>query len=137
MDALERQVADGLAARVRTEGLTLQHLDCPRWRGGLPASLECIGWFDGVEGTVAVRLRHGRHRTVAFDSALTGGVVATQPVVDRLLEEGYVDVDCGPVPAYPAEVGDELVCQVTRDGDHGHVVATVTDRDGSVRITEP
>jgi hypothetical protein len=137
MDAVERPVAGVLAARVRDDGLTLEHLSCPSWRGRLPAELGCTGWFDGVEGSVTVRLRAGRHHSVVYDARLTSGVVATHLVVERLRAEGYVDVDCGTVAAYPAEVGEELVCLVTLDGEHGHVVATVTDPDGSVAISEP
>ncbi len=137
MDRLERQVAARLAAGVRDDGLALEHLDCPAWRGHLPDRLRCTGWFDGVEGDVSVRLMAGAHDRVAFDAALTGGVVATHSVVERLLGVGYVDVDCGTLPAYPAQVGLRLVCLATHDGEHGHVVATVSDPDGSVTISEP
>jgi hypothetical protein len=137
MDDVERRVVGVLGARVRDDGLTLEHLSCPSWRGRLPAELSCSGWFDGVKGSVTVRLRAGPHGSVVYDARLTGGVVATHLVVERLRAEGFVDVDCGTLPAYPATAGTELVCLVTRDGEHGHVVATVADRDGSVTISEP
>jgi hypothetical protein len=134
MDPLERQVAGRLALGVRDDGLTLEHLACPRWRGHLPDRLRCTGWFDGVEGDVSVRLRAGHDAQVRFDAVLTGGVVATHSVVERLVQEGYVDVDCGTRPAYPAQVGYRMVCLVTDDGEHGHVTVTVTGPDGSVAI---
>lgn len=136
MDGVERSVTEVLAARVRDDGLTLQYLSCPDWHRRLPAGLTCTGWFDGVQGTVAVRLHAGRNHSVVYDATLTRGVVATNLLVARLLEDGYVDVDCGTRPAYPATVGENVVCLVTRDGEHGHVVATVTDPDGSVVMTE-
>lgn len=136
MDHLEQPVADRLAGQVRDEGLTLEHVSCPPWGGAVPTALDCAGFVDGVVGDVRVELTPGADGEVEFDAWLGGGVVATAKLVDRLHEEGFADVRCGDVPAYPARVGLRLVCRVRDDAGTAYLVATVTDRDGSVEIED-
>jgi hypothetical protein len=56
--------------------------------------------------------------------------------VDQLHGEGFTGVDCGDVAAYPTRVGTRLVCRVTDRGRQRYLVATVTDRHGTVGITD-
>lgn len=134
MDALERPVAEELGGMLADQGLTLEYLDCPRWDGTMPAQLDCTGYLDGVRGRVQVALAAGEDGSVAFDAALQHGVIATANLVDELVEQGYSEVDCGGVPAYPTRVGDTFVCAVTDGGQRRYVDATVTDRTGAVDI---
>lgn len=134
MDDLERPVAERLAPRLEDDGLTLEYVDCPRWSGGVPDVLTCKGYVDGVVGAVRVELSGEDRESVEFDAWLDHGVVATERLVERLEAEGYVEVDCGPTPAYPARLGMRIVCRVRGEDDVLHVVATVTDRAGHVQI---
>lgn len=134
MDDLERPVAAALSKQVRNLGLTLDFLDCPDWKGKTPARLDCTGWFDSVPGNVLVKLTRA-DGTVGFDARLTSGVIATSRLVDQLETEGYTDVDCGARPAYPAEPGVRIVCEVTRDGTSRYVVGTATHSDGQLSIS--
>jgi hypothetical protein len=136
MDRVEEPVAERLAPSLEDEDLTLEYVDCPRWDGVLPASLVCKGYVDGVLGEVDVELTQGRGGHVEFDAWLDHGVVATTRLVRRLEDEGYTDVDCGPRAAYPAAPGLRIVCRGHADGEVEHVVATVVDHDGSVRIED-
>jgi hypothetical protein len=136
MDALERPVAQKLTARLAARGLTLDHLSCPRWQGRAPAVLTCRGYLDGVVGDVRVELSLGADGAVEFDARLEAGVLATANLVERLEDEGYTDVDCGPRPAYRAEVGHRITCRVREEGRTAYVVATVTGTDGSVEIAD-
>jgi hypothetical protein len=136
MDHVEEPVATRLAPSLEHENLTLEYVDCPRWDGVLPANLVCKGYVDGVVGEVDVELTEGRNGHVEFDAWLDHGVVATTRLVRRLEDEGYTDVDCGPLPAYPAEPGLRIVCRGRAEGEAAHVVATVVDHDGSVRIED-
>lgn len=136
LDDVEKPVMDRLAPRVRKDGLHLEHVDCPGWGGHLPARLRCRAWVDGVLGSVQVRLHRGTDERVEFDAWFHDGVVATSRLVRKLTDEGYDRVDCGPVRAYPARVGMRIVCRVQSDGESGHVVATVTDRSGVVRVQD-
>jgi hypothetical protein len=134
MDGLERPVARQLGPRLEDDGLDLAYVDCPRWAGSVPAALTCKGYVDGVVGKVKVELSRGERSRVEFDAWLDHGVVATTRLVERLEDEGYVDVDCGPTPAYPARLGMRIVCRAQHDQGVEHVVATVTDRFGHVQI---
>jgi hypothetical protein len=136
MDRVEKPVAEQLAPRLEDENLTLEYVDCPRWNGDLPASLVCEGYLDGVVGEVDVELTEGRDGHVEFDAWLDNGVVATTRLVQRLEAEGYTRVDCGALPAYPATPGLRIVCRGTTEGRVEHVVATVVDADGGVRIED-
>lgn len=136
MDQLERPVAERLAPRLEDEGLSLEYVECPGWPGTVPAELECKGYVDGVVGEVEVELTEGEHGRVEFDARLDHGVLATSRLVERLEDEGYTDVDCGPTPAYPALEGIRIVCRVDESGDPTHVVAEVTDEVGAVRIED-
>lgn len=136
MDQLETPVAERLAARLQDDGLTLEHVDCPGWSGALPHEITCDLYVDGVVGEVEVALSEGQDGRVEFDAWLGRGVVATARLVERLEAEGYSAVDCGTIPAYPARPGTELVCRVRDGGGPTHVVATVTDRRGEVRIED-
>jgi hypothetical protein len=136
MDDLEQPIAHRLGQQVAEQGLRLEGLDCPRWTGEVPSTFECEGWFDGVPGQVAVRLTEGRNGAVAFDAELLGGVIATARLVDDLQRKGYADVYCGPVAAYPTDVGSTITCAVTKDGAKVHVLATITDDNGAVSISE-
>lgn len=136
MDDLEEPIAERLGQQVAQQGLRLEGLDCPRWSGEVPADFECEGWFDGVPGQVAVQLTEGKHGAVAFDAELLGGVIATARLVEDLVAKGYADVDCGSVSAYPTDVGSTITCAVTKDGEKIHVLATITDDNGAVSISE-
>lgn len=136
MDDLEEPVAEMLGPRLEDDGLSLDYVDCPRWSGAVPAVLRCRGYVDGVVGEVVVRLSHRAGGRVDFDARLGGGVIALTRLVDRLQHKGYHDVDCGPASAYPARVGMRIMCRVRRDGKVDHVVATVVDRHGAVRIDD-
>lgn len=136
MDRLERPVAERLAPRLEDDGLSLEYVQCPGWPGTVPAELECKGYVDGVVGEVAVELTVGEHGRVEFDAWLDHGVLATSRLVERLEDEGYTDVDCGPTPAYPAHEGMRIVCRADEGGDPTHVVAEVTDEEGAVRIED-
>lgn len=133
MDDLERPVADQLAPRLEDDGLTLEYVECPRWRGAVPSTLTCKGYVDGIVGKVKVELSRGP-RQVEFDAWLAQGVVATTRLVERLEREGYAGVDCGATPAYPARLGMRIVCRVRGKDEVSHVVATVTDPAGHVQI---
>lgn len=134
MDDLERPVAKRLRPRLEDDGLTLQHVECPRWSGAVPTALRCRAYVDGVVGEVVVKLTDRAAGRVEFDAYLRQGVLATPRLVARLEKDGYRGVDCGRTPAYPARVGMRIVCRVHQDGEVSHVVATVVDRHGAVRI---
>ena len=136
MDGLERPVAARLSDRLHEEGLTLEHVECPRWHGRVPARLACTAYVDGVIGEVRVELSRGAGGGVEFDARMVSGVVSTGRLVDRLVAAGWEDVDCGPAAAYPAVVGSQIVCLVHRGAAASHVVATVTDRRGEVSVAD-
>lgn len=136
MDVLEASVRDRLNTRLADDGLRLEHVDCPRWDHQVPARLRCRGYVDGVVGQVVVELTGRKTDGVEFDAELREGVVATARLVDQLAEAGYGGVDCGPAAAYPARHGLQIFCRVHRDGQRAHVVATVSDRTGRVRIED-
>ena len=110
MDLLELAVAARLRRELAGQGLTLDHLDCPPWRGRENAVVRCTGYLDGLVGTVRVSLSRSPSGTVEFDARLEDGVVATQNLVRRLEAEGWTGVDCGDRAAYRAEVGAQIVC---------------------------
>ncbi|MGZ4534872.1 MAG: hypothetical protein ACXVXE_04960 [Nocardioidaceae bacterium] len=134
MDDLEKPIARQLAGQVRDEGLDLDYLDCPTWHHRVPSRLRCTGYFNGVTAKVLVRLHAMTTGAVRFDAVLQHGVVATRNLVARLRRDGYTHVDCGRAPAYPATRGRRIVCAGRERGARRYVVATVTDRAGSVTI---
>jgi hypothetical protein len=137
MDRLERPVAARLAHQVAGQGLHLAYLDCPAWDGSLPRSMRCRGSVDGLVATVRLRLWRavaGAHQEVDFDARLAGGVVVTERLERTLRGHGWVEADCGRVPAYPARAGTRIVCKVARAGTPSYVVATVRGRGGMVTI---
>ncbi|HLN75441.1 MAG TPA: hypothetical protein VK204_00270 [Nocardioidaceae bacterium] len=136
MDGLERSVAGRLASRLHREGLSLEYVDCPPWKGSSRSALRCRGYVDGVVVPVGVKLSRGASGNTEFDAWLGAGILATSRLTDRLQREGYSDVDCGSVAAYPARLGTRIVCRVTKDGNSRYLVATVTDRHGAVRIQD-
>ncbi len=136
MDRLERAVARRLSKELRGDRVTVDYLDCPAWRVRARQVMTCDGYFAGVPGRVRVVLREASGGAADFAASLTGGVIATQNLVERLREEGYDRVDCGDRPTYAAEVGAHLVCAVTDHGRRRNVVATVTDRSGAVEIVD-
>jgi hypothetical protein len=136
MDELEKPIAVRLSGEVRGQGLTLDYLDCPDWGGEAPERLTCKGFFDGVTAHVLVRLTQAPGGAVNFDATLQNGVIATRKLVDKLSGEGYTNVDCGNTRAYPTRVGTRLVCSVRDHGEHGYVVARVTDKSGDVAISD-
>ncbi len=136
MDRVERTVVDRLARQVAAQGMRLAYVDCPPWQGEVPGRMDCDGYVDGVVTTVQVRVVAAPQRTVGFVARLGAGVVATRNLERTLHEHGWPDVDCGEVSAYPAHVGDGIVCSVRRGADHKFVVATVQSRAGAVRIDD-
>lgn len=136
MDDVERPVAHRLAPGLRDDGLDLEYVECPAWSGTLPSTLHCRAYVDGVVGAVTVELSRGHGGDPVFDAWLDHGLVATESLVDRLEARGYLEVDCGQVPAYPARTGTRIVCEVHGDPATSHVVATVTDSLGHVRIED-
>jgi hypothetical protein len=137
MDRLERPVAARLARQIAGQGLRLAYLDCPVWDGSLPRSMSCRGYVDGLVATVRLLLRPalvGTHTEIDFDAHLSGGVVATERLVQTLHGRGWPQADCGAVPAYPARAGTRIVCKVARPGARKYVVATVRDGSGTVVI---
>ena len=137
MDDLERPVHARLAAQLAGQGLTLDYLACPRWRGRVPVRLTCKGYVDGLVAPVAVHLRAAvAGKAVGFDARLLDGVISTRRLERTLARQGGREADCGRTPAYPAEVGLRVVCRVTRAGGRRYVVATVTDRSGAVMISD-
>ena len=134
MDSLEKPVADRLAAQIAPQGLTLEYLDCPHWDTTVPSRLTCRGYVDGIVASVQVHVSAGGGRTVDFDARLGDGVIATRRLQGTLRRQGWRAVDCGDVAAYPAHVGDRIVCRVERPGRRGYVVATIVDRAGKVSI---
>jgi len=136
MDDLEQPVAQRLASRLEDDGLTLEYVECPPWSGKVPTVLECKGYVDGVVGEVVVELSHRERGRVEFDARLEAGVLAMTRLVERLEREGYRDVDCGPTRAYPARVGMRIRCRAHKGDEAAHVVATVVDRHGAVRIQD-
>ena len=89
MDLLELAVAARLRHELAGQGLTLDHLDRPPWRGRENAVVRCTGYLDGLVGTVRVSLSRSPSGTVEFDARLEDGVVATQNLVRRLEAEGW------------------------------------------------
>lgn len=136
MDEAERALAHRLSGRLAAQGLTLAYLDCPRWEGEVPGRMTCRGYVDGLVADVRVLLTATEHRRVGFDARLSGGLVATSRLEETLRDSGWPDVDCGTVPAYPARVGDEIVCRAGRGGVAKLVVATVTSESGTVRMAD-
>lgn len=136
MDEIERTVAGRLADQVAAQGLRLTYVDCPRWDGTVPGRMACRAYLDGLVTMVQVRLTAAPRSTVGFDARLDGGLVATRNLERTLAERGWPDVDCGALPAYPAHVGDAIVCRVRRGGADKYVVATVSSRSGEVRIDD-
>lgn len=137
MDSLEKPVADRLARQVARQGLTLTYLDCPHWDGAVPSRMICRGYVDGLVAKVRVLLRAAvAGRAVSFDARLGDGVIATRNLEGTLRRKGWSVADCGDVAAYPARVGSEIVCRVTRTGEKRYVVATVSGRAGAVMIAD-
>jgi hypothetical protein len=137
MNEMERPVAERLAAQVADQGLSLEFLDCPAWDGDVPRRMVCKAYVDGLVARVLVRLKvSSTGQAVGFDAELDEGIIATRTLEDTLRGQGWQDPDCGEVAAYPAIVGHQLVCRVSRDGDARFVVATVEDRSGTVTISD-
>jgi hypothetical protein len=136
MDDVERPVADRLAPRLEDDGLTLEYVDCPDWSGAVPASLQCRAFVDGVVAPATVQISREDGSRLVFDAWLDHGVVSTARLVERLEAQGYAEVDCGEVPAYPARAGTRIMCEVDGGAGAGHVVATVVDARGHVRIED-
>lgn len=136
MSRMERYIAGKLASKVVDEGLDLEYLDCPTWGRRMPHTINCEGFFNGVVGEVEVRLDATAGGLVAYDAKLTNGVISTRKLVERLEADGYRQVNCGDAPAYPADVGSEVVCSVDKVGDRVFVVARVSDLSGGVLIRE-
>jgi len=137
MNALERPVAQRLGAQIAGQGLTLQYLDCPHWDSTVPSRMTCHAYVDGLVASVLVRLRGiVAGKAVSFDAELGPGVVATRNLEQTLRGHGWASADCGDLPAYPARVGDRIVCRVERPGARRYVAATITDRSGAVTITD-
>jgi hypothetical protein len=134
MNSLERPVAERLAQQIASDGLTLEHLDCPRWDRRLPDRMICTGYVDGLVAHVRVDLAASKQGGVSFGARMTDGVVATRKLERTLLRQGWTGPDCGEVAAYPARLGSRIRCRVTRSGRPRYVVATVDDRAGGVRI---
>ena len=146
MDLLELAVAARLRRELAGQGLTLDHLDCPPWRGRENAVVRCTGYLDGLVGTVRVSLSRSPSGTVEFDARLEDGVVATQNLVRRLEAEG---VDRGRLRG-PGRLprrgrGADRVRRARAAAADGagsagpgdatsYVVATVTDESGAVEI---
>jgi hypothetical protein len=135
MSRLERAVASQLTEELRGQGLVVQHLDCPAGAEDAPTAMVCQGYVEGVAVDVDVTL-HGHRPGITFDARLGPGLLATATLVQRLRDTGYDRVDCGERKAYPAVVGDRIVCAVQRDGRRRYVVATVTTADGQVAISD-
>ena len=137
MDRLEKPVHARLAAQIARQGLTLEYLDCPHWDGAVPSRMTCRGYVDGLVARVDVHLKAAvEGKAVSFDARLLNGVIATRKLEDTLRRQGWTEVDCGAVPAYPARVGSRIVCRVKRSSELHYVVATVSDRSGAVMITD-
>jgi hypothetical protein len=134
MTRLERPIAAQLAKEVASQGLTLSYLECPPWTEIQNRSMRCRGYLDGVTASVRVRFNRGADGGVGFHAVLLDGVIATTGLVEELMRDGYTAVDCGRVPAYPATIGRRLVCKARKGGVERYVVATVTDREGHVKI---
>jgi hypothetical protein len=111
------------------------HLDCPAGADAAPTAMVCQAYVEGVAVDVDVAL-HGHRPGITFDARLGPGLLATASLVQRLRDAGYDRVDCGSREAYPAVVGDRIVCAVQRDGRRRYVVATVTTADGHVAISD-
>lgn len=135
MARLENAVAVRLRAQVAGQGLRLDYLDCPKWDGMAPQQLICKGYLNGVTADVRVRLTRTT-TSVNFDARLQDPVLATANVERRLREDGYTAIDCGKKPAYPAVVGSEVVCKVSKDGAQKYVVATVLEGSRTVQISD-
>lgn len=137
MDRLEKPVAARLASQISAQGLTLVYLDCPTWDGTVPSTLTCHGYVDGLVTDVRLLLKAAVDgKAVGFDARLGPGLVATQKLEDTLHRQGWVDVDCGDVAAYPAKVGSRVVCKVERRDKRTYVVATVRSYEGAVTIAD-
>lgn len=134
MSSVERAVAERLARHLARDGLTLEHLACPRWDRALPRRLRCLGYVDGLVAHVRVDLSASADQHVGFDARMTDGVVAVAKLERTLRRQGWSAVDCGDVAAYPARLGSRIRCRVSRSGRDRYVVATVADRLGGVRI---
>lgn len=137
MDSLEKPVHARLAAQIAGQGLILTYLACPHWDGTVPQRLTCRGYVDGLVAHVAVHLKAAvEGKAVGFDARLLDGVIATRKLEGTLRDQGWRVADCGDRAAYPADVGSRIVCHVRRPGDDRYVVATVSDRSGSVMIAD-
>jgi hypothetical protein len=137
MDTLERPVHERLAAQIAGQGLTLSYLDCPHWDGRVPQRLVCRAFVEGLVARVAVHLKAAvAGRAVSFDARLLDGVIATRNLETTLHRQGWTGADCGDVPAYPTRVGSRIVCHVRKTSDDRYVVATVSDRSGTVMIRD-
>lgn len=134
MDAVERAIAAELSDELRDQRLSVDHLSCPQ-HDRTPMRLTCRSYVAGVVADVEVRLAGPRDR-IRFDARLGDGILATANLVRRLEAAGYTRVDCGDRPAYPSEVGDQIVCSVVRGKTKEYVVATVTTEDGAVEISD-
>ncbi len=134
MNGLERPVAERLARQIAADGLTLEHLDCPRWDHVLPGRMTCTGYVDGLVARIRVDLSASRQGEVRFGARMVDGMVATRKLERTLLRLGWTGPDCGQVAAYPARPGSRIRCRVTRSGRSRYVVATVDDRAGGVSI---
>lgn len=135
MARLENAVADRLKGQVAGQGLRLNYLNCPQWDGKAPQQLTCEAYLNGVTADVRVRLTRTT-TSVNFDARLQDGVLATANVERRLRKNGYTATDCGEKPAYPAVVGSEVVCKVSKDGRQKYVVAEVLDGSRTVEISD-
>jgi hypothetical protein len=135
MSRLERAIAERLTDQLHEQDLSVAHLDCPAGADAAPTAMVCQAYVEGVAVDVDVAL-HGHRPGITFDARLGPGLLATASLVQRLRDAGYDRVDCGSREAYPAVVGDRIVCAVQRDGRRRYVVATVTTADGHVAISD-
>jgi hypothetical protein len=135
MSGFEKQVAAELTARISASGLHVGYLDCPPWRGHVPARMSCRGYVDGLVSAVFVRLSGMTGRAVRLDAWLADGLVATRNLETTVRRLGWATADCGRVAAYPATVGSRIICRVTRSRRTSFVVATVRSRSGDVVVS--
>jgi hypothetical protein len=134
MNGFERQVAGELSRRLAPSGLHVDHLDCPTWRGRVPARMSCQGYVSGMTSAVSVRLRATARRGVRLDAWLAEDLIATVDLEATVRRLGWTDADCGTVPVYRAVVGTRITCRVSRANRTHYVVATVRSRTGKVAV---
>ena len=148
--ALEARMVEQM--RQQAKDLTIESADCPEGppEGDVGATTSCTVRAEGVDVPFTVTLladnaqtQGGAHnyqielaRPLVNISALVDSIRA-QAATQLKVAPGRLQVECGASKIQVLDVGATIPCTVASGGTTRRLVATVTDDQGSVQVSEP